>query len=187
MNTTKSAARKICARSTTVSALPAARSSWAISGSSEKRDYTIIGAVVNTASRLEALTAYYGAGIIVSDTVRENISDYHEARFIDIVMPKGKNEPIRIYEIYDHLPEQIREIYHRQQDGRAQAFDCYRHGNFRDAHRLYSEMIQEITAGDGICPDPLLVYYRQRCESVSRRMKAGVLPRKGWRGIYEFN
>ena len=72
-------------------------------GSPEKMDYTAIGDVVNTASRIESLTRRLDAEILISrETVEaagETIQTTHRGR----EPVKGKTHPIEIYEVLRNL------------------------------------------------------------------------------------
>ncbi len=82
-------------------------------GSDRRMDSTVIGDVVNTASRLENLTKIYGCQIIVSENAivhaREFVnttSNNYYYRWIDRVTPRGKQQAIEIYEIWtDSSPD----------------------------------------------------------------------------------
>jgi len=68
-------------------------------GSSDRMQYSAIGAMINLTSRLEGLNKVYGTRILVSDAIARAVSDRFLCRSIDRVSPVGILQPLMIHEL----------------------------------------------------------------------------------------
>ncbi|HMB64415.1 MAG TPA: tetratricopeptide repeat protein [Eudoraea sp.] len=80
-----------------------------IIGDIKRNDTAIIADTVNTASRMEGVTKYYGANIIISEESLNTIQNREGfgLRYLGKVKAKGKDNVIGIYECFDGDPENI--------------------------------------------------------------------------------
>ncbi len=68
-------------------------------GTEERMNYTAIGDVVNTASRLQSVNKIYSTTIIISETVQERLGKQFVTRPLDFIAVKGRMQRVTIYEL----------------------------------------------------------------------------------------
>lgn len=94
-------------------------------GSAKRMEYTAIGDGVNLSSRLESATKLYRALTLLSEFTYDQVKGRVFCRELDFIRVKGKNKPVRIFELLGETEDQLG-------DARRRCVDLYNQG-----HRLF--------------------------------------------------
>ena len=128
-------------------------------GEADRMEGSVISDAVNLASRLEALTKRYGSKVIISEHTCQQLDTAKIAcREIDSVVVKGKDTPVRIFEVIDGEPPKLARLKRDDLAKFKKALSLYKDQKFAEARDLFAVILRH-SENDNVAS-----LYVERCD-----------------------
>ena len=146
-------------------------------GSTMRMNYTMMGDTVNLAARLEASAKQYGIYIQVSESTYKVVKDKFDWRFLDYVRVKGKQQPVKVYELIAKKGK-MNDIDKAVIEAFSQAQELYFKQDWDNAINGFKEgkALEDMFPGRSESPSNV---YLKRCYQLKENP-----PGKDWDGIW---
>ena len=147
-----------------------------IIGDGQRLDAAVVADAVNTAARMEGLTKYYGAGLLISEAVYAQLPEpaAYAHRFLARVRVKGRQQPLAVYDLYDADPPELHAAKAATQASFDRGVTAYYRQDFPAAEAAFAEVLRAFPG------DLAAQRYQQYLATIAAD---GLSP--GWDGVEE--
>ena len=106
-------------------------------GSKYRFSYGALGDDVNLGSRLEGLNKQYGTDILIGENTANLVQEHFRLRKMDYVRVKGKEKPVRVYELLGVAGIRFSEEKERQLQIYNEGFEAYQSQRWAEAFEIF--------------------------------------------------
>lgn len=116
-----------------------------IIGDTLRMDAAVVSDTVNTASRMEGLTKYYGANILVSGATLASLEDplAFSHRYLGKIQVKGRKSVIGVYEFFDGESDRLRKLKLQTKEGFEDGLRAFYAKSFPDAMKAFNHVLSQ--------------------------------------------
>ncbi|MDD2619419.1 MAG: adenylate/guanylate cyclase domain-containing protein [Syntrophomonadaceae bacterium] len=144
-----------------------------IIGEEQRMEGTLISENVNVARSLERLSKVFAARILISEDILNAVeyADHYQYRSLGPVRVEGKDEPIKLFDLFHGDQEDIRKVKLETRELFEEGISLYQQGSFYEARSCFVEVIKQNRQ------DEIARIYFFLCEEYSKND-----PPKDWNG-----